>query len=279
MPDSEARARPPVVHPPQRHESVTRLPRTVNVSSHSRSRNGPPFAGAFLPMFAVFIRHAAYEQPHDVPSAHLLHPLTKQGEAQARALAELVISLRDEQAARLCDVIDASPLLRGYQTAAILAEALESRTNDRFVVTESIALCERSVGAAANLTVTQVETILERDPRFGRPPSDWKSAPEHRLPVPGAESLRDAGARVAAHVRARMKLLAAEQGERFMKLFVGHGAAFRYAACELGALELREAPGLSMHHCGAVVLRHEENGLFRKVGGAWKVRDAAHAHD
>jgi len=154
--------------------------------------NGP----AEQPMrdVAALSRHAIYEQPNGVPSAHLLYPLTPEGEEQARHLAMSVYELAEHHRLVVHPVIDASPLLRAYQTACIAAELLSAKTQKPFRVEQHAALCERSLGAAGNLTLEQIETILRRDPRYGRPPLGWKYLPTFQLPFPGAESLVAAGA-------------------------------------------------------------------------------------
>ena len=96
-----------------------------------------------------------------------------------------------------------------------------------------------------------------------------------------------AGARVAAHVERRAHELRSQDpaGPALLKVIVSHGAALRHCAVCLGALELREVPGLSMHHCGYVLLEHvppaaaHGPGRWQKIGGQWKIRPAAKAVD
>lgn len=78
-----------------------------------------------IKLVAALIRHGAYEQPADVPSAHLSHPLTAEGEAQAAAHAP-VLAFAEAQGLEVASVIDSSNLLRGWQTASLLAAALET---------------------------------------------------------------------------------------------------------------------------------------------------------
>jgi broad specificity phosphatase PhoE len=225
-------------------------------------------------LFAALIRHANYEQPPGVPSAHLLHPLTGDGERQARDLAGQLLELASEHGSGLADVVDTSPLLRAWQTAQIVATTLSSLGQPSLRLSQCSALCERSLGAAANLTIEQVRAQLERDPRCTSLPADWKTATDYALPVPGAESLRAAGFRVAQHLQASMRQLADTTRAPTLKLFVGHGAAFRYGAYALGVLPLTEVPRLSMHHCRPVVLRYTPDGAFEHVSGHWKTRAA-----
>ena len=57
-----------------------------------------------------------------------------------------------------------------------------------------------------------------------------------------------------------------------VKVYVGHGAAFRHAACQLGVLELSQVRQLSMHHCLPLLLEHLPDGNWLHIGGEWKVR-------
>jgi 2,3-bisphosphoglycerate-dependent phosphoglycerate mutase len=92
------------------------------------------------------------------------------------------------------------------------------------------------------------------------------------LPLQGAESLIEAGRRVAAHIERRMADLAHDGGSARVAVFVGHGAAFRYAAFHLGALQLDRVAALSMHHGRPVLLESGADGRWRHVAGEWKLR-------
>ncbi len=221
---------------------------------------------------AALTRHGIYEQPSGVPNAHLLYPLTAEGEAQARRLGTSIAEMASHHRLVVHPVIECSPLLRAYQTACIAADVLATQARKPFRVEQYAALCERSLGAAANLTLDQIETILARDPRYGRPPAQWKYLPAFELPFPGAESLIRAGARAAEHLRASAASLASKSRAATLKVFVGHGGAFRYAACELGVLELSQAPQLSMHHARPVLIERATGGGWTHLDGAWKER-------
>jgi 2,3-bisphosphoglycerate-dependent phosphoglycerate mutase len=230
---------------------------------------------------AALVRHGDYLQPAGVPSAQLPHPLTDKGIAQARALGQ---QLHDEcrgLGLQIDPVLDCSTLLRAHQTAELAAETLNRVEADlRFTIAEFCELGERSVGAAANLTVDQIAVALRVDPRCSELPSNWKSHPRFRLPVPGSESLMMAGARVAAHIERRAHELRCSRGHDVLKVFVGHGGSLRHAAVCMGALELLEVPQLSMHHCGYVLVEHIADpaggpGRWQKVGGRWKPRSSA----
>jgi 2,3-bisphosphoglycerate-dependent phosphoglycerate mutase len=62
---------------------------------------------------------------------------------------------------------------------------------------------------------------------------------------------------------------------------VGHGGAFRHAACELGVLSRSDVARLSMDYCGPVYLEAEAAPLeasgaqadqFRHIAGSWRLR-------
>lgn len=228
----------------------------------------------------ALVRHGDYFQPNRVPSAQLPHPLTDQGMEQARQLGQ---SLHDEcrgLGLLLDPVLDCSVLLRARQTADLAAQMLNRlETDQRCSVAEFAELGERSVGAAANLTIDEIEAALRKDPRCPALPVEWKAHPRYRLPVPGSESLLMAGARVAAHIEARAHELRCKPGHDVLKVFVSHGGALRHAAVCMGALELLEVTGLTMAHCGYVLLEHMPDphgpGRWQKVGGRWQPRVTA----
>lgn len=212
---------------------------------------------------AALIRHGHYHQPPDTPSAFLPHPLTELGFQQARDCAPAIADWAASNGLKIHPVIDTSRMLRAWQTGHEIAAALSGA----FTVTEHEALAERSVGAAANLNLSQIDAIIAADPRFQPLPEYWKAQADFRLPFQGAETLREAGARATAHFEQCMNNLTAGT----LKLFIGHGAAFRYAAVKLGVLTEAEAPRLSMYHCRPVYLERID-GQWRHAGGEWKVR-------
>ena len=212
---------------------------------------------------AALIRHGHYHQPPDTPSAFLPHPLTELGVQQARDCAPAITDWAASHGLRIHSVIDTSRMLRAWQTGQEIAGVL----GPAFTITEHEALAERSVGAAANLSLPQIDAVIAADPRCKPLPPHWKANADFRLPLQGAETLREAGTRVAAHFEQCMNKLTG--GE--LKLFIGHGAAFRYAAVKLGVLTEDEAPRLSMHHCRPVYLERID-GQWRQAGGEWKVR-------
>ncbi|MEA3413106.1 MAG: histidine phosphatase family protein [Pseudomonadota bacterium] len=226
------------------------------------------------PLIAALVRHCDYRQLPDVPSAHQPFPLTETGRRQAREAAGLVREAIEDHGWSTLPGIDSSQLLRAWETARIIAAepgppAAPVETFD--------ALAERGLGCAANLTVGQIEDIIRADPRFDAPPAGWKSASHYRLPLQGAESLMQAGRRVADHLIRRIDELRANGNHSGVKLFVGHGAAFRHAAFHLGVLDFGEISKFSMYHGRPVFLEALPDGSWRHRAGKWKVRQRSEA--
>jgi len=222
-------------------------------------------------VIAALIRHGDYQQLADTPSAHQPFPLTKKGIAQTNALAGLI----EEQCAQLnCQinpVIASSRLLRAWQTANTLAQSLNS---SEYSVQEYTDLAERGVGSAANLSIQQITDIVQQDPRYFSLPKAWKSDSHFCLPFQGAESLLDAGRRVATLLQTEMQTLHQQSQTDQIKIFVGHGAAFRHAAYHLGLLQYEQIAQLSMFHCQPVFIEYQVENNWQHIAGAWKVRSA-----
>ncbi len=221
-------------------------------------------------LIAALIRHGDYRQRPNTPSAHQPYPLNAEGEAQAARAAAAIHAEAQAQGWRVVDPIDSSQLLRAWQTARIIGRAL---TPDREPLIESFdALAERGLGSAANLNLDEIAEALRDDPRYPEPPPNWKADSHYRLPLQGAESLLDAGERVAGHLRARMRALGTQVDRDSLKLFVGHGAAFRHAAYRLGVLRFEDIARLSMYHASPVYLELLADGSWKQVAGNWKIR-------
>lgn len=220
------------------------------------------------PVIAI-LRHADYQQPAGVPSAWLPYPLNEKGVAEALSAVQMIQAFQHAESLALAMSIDSSRMLRAWQTAGILAEGLgigEVRQFD--------ALAERSVGAAANLTTAQIESLLAVDPRFESPPQGWKSSTDYCLPFQGAESLEVAGRRVAEHIESAATVLQPAT----LKVIVGHGASLRHAAMHLGILTRDNVGSVSMYHARPVFLVRE-NGQWLKVAGDWKPRKTSSDSD
>lgn len=228
---------------------------------------------------AALVRHGEYEQPPEVPSSHLPHPLTESGRDQARRGAEEILARAEEENWWIAPVIDSSRMLRAWQTAETMRNRLQTALARKFRVEEFPELAERSVGAAANLTLEEIERVLLRDPRYDPPPEDWKRNSHYRLPLQAAESLLESGVRVARHLEARLSDLEVGKGEGTLKIFVGHGGSFRHGALELGVLDVEEIPRLSMFHCCPIYLERTSRGRWAHLSGEWKVREETEGND
>jgi 2,3-bisphosphoglycerate-dependent phosphoglycerate mutase len=226
---------------------------------------------------AALVRHGDYYQAADVPSAHQPYPLNANGEQHARQAVDIIQAFLQQNNCGLVSLIDSSQMLRAWQTASIIADGFAARTADKLHIECFDELAERGVGSAANLTIRQIEKILQDDPRYASPPPQWKSDSHYRLPFQGAESLLEAGVRVAGHIVHRMNELPVDESAK-LKLFVGHGAAFRHAAYKLGVMAFDDIARLSMYHGQPVFLEIYEDGHWRHIDGEWKVRASGSAY-
>ncbi|APZ54156.1 histidine phosphatase family protein [Salipiger abyssi] len=217
------------------------------------------------PAYIAFLRHGAYHQRPGAPSARQPFPLTEEGLAQARAGADMLAAMIAEHNLSPAPVIHCSHQLRAWQTADALRDGLRAHGLAVTEIKETPALAERGLGSAANLTVEEIEAVLRDDPRYGPPPPGWKSNSHYRLPLEGAESLTEAGRRVAHHLQA-----IARPG--MLTIHVGHGASFRHACHHLGLLALDDIPKLSMFHARPSLICHDSDGRWRHLAGEWKVR-------
>jgi broad specificity phosphatase PhoE len=222
-------------------------------------------------LIVALVRHGEYQQRPDTPSAHQPWPLNSEGETQAAQGAQRLLDTIVRNNWTLVPCIDSSRMLRAWQTAALFAERLATLAASAPRIDSYDALAERCVGCLANLTTAQIEAVLQQDPRVSSAPPDWKADSHYRLPLQGAESLLEAGERVARHLSQSMAALPPADHDR-IKIFVGHGAAFRHAAFHLGVLEFRQLRQLSMHHCRPVLIEYLSTGQWRHIEGEWKLR-------
>ncbi|WP_017446169.1 histidine phosphatase family protein [Gayadomonas joobiniege] len=214
----------------------------------------------------AFIRHAHYLQQVDAPSAFQPHPLSEQGWQQAVQCAQQISEFCSKYAGRPI-YLHCSSLLRAWQTADAIATQLDNKNISVCAFRQTEQLCERSVGGLANLTVADIEQILQQDPRVKDLPKDWKSDSYFCLPVPGAESLMQAGQRVATYIQSQIS----NEPVNSLHLFVGHGASIRHAAYQLGILKFEQIKQLSMHYAQPVIYQKTDAG-YRIMLGEWKVR-------
>ncbi|QDY70721.1 histidine phosphatase family protein (plasmid) [Qingshengfaniella alkalisoli] len=219
----------------------------------------------------ALIRHGAYHQRKDTPSALQPFPLTAEGEAQAAECGAEIERILQEQGLTLDPVLHSSCQLRAWQTALIAGEVLKRAGHDVHEVRQTPRLSERSLGSAANLTVREIEAVLDQDPRFEAPPMGWKSDSDYCLPLQGAESLMMAGERVRGYLSETMvEKVRVPPGT--VTLFFGHGASFRHAAHLMGVLSRAEIAQYSMYHARPLRLCYTGGDKWVRCGGAWKPR-------
>jgi len=221
---------------------------------------------------AALVRHGHFDRPKSVASAHSLFPLSGLGRDQARRAADPILELCEELGLELEPCIEASQLLRAWETANLIAESLSARTDIRFYVLQRNELVERGLGSCANMTFSEIREILGKDPRLGMLPEGWRRMPEFRLPVQGAESLMQAGARTATRIATSLDSIPADDPRDRMRLFVAHSGCLRHAAVQLGALDVRVVSGLSMDFTQAVFIEKLPNGDWVHIAGEFKKR-------
>ena len=108
------------------------------------------------------------------------------------------------------------------------------------------------------------------DPRIGALPEGWRRLPEFRLPVQGAESLMQAGARAASCIAQSLESIPEDDPRDVLRLFVAHSGCLRHAAVALGAIDVRVVPQLSMDFAQAVYVERLPNGDWVHVAGRFK---------
>jgi 2,3-bisphosphoglycerate-dependent phosphoglycerate mutase len=223
-------------------------------------------------LIGAFLRHGDYQQLADVPSAWQPFALNAEGIKQAQQAAHNLYDFSSEHQLALSSDIDSSSLLRAWQTADEIRKQFENKYSVRLTIKTYDALCERSVGAAANLKINEIEAILKQDPRYDIPPKGWKSRSDYCLPFPGAESLTDSGKRVARFINQTLASLKPTLNADTLKLFVGHGASFRHAAWLLGLITFDDIAKLSMYHASPIYFEYLPDGSIKQIGGQWKRR-------
>lgn len=227
-------------------------------------------------LIVAFIRHGDYNQIKGAPSAHQAFNLNNEGEQQSLLQAKQFLQLANDENWQVDPIFDCSHLLRAWQTADIYKSVLQPVIGQSIVIESFTCLAERSVGTSmANLTVKQINQIVELDPRYDTLPNNWKSDSHYCLPFEGAESLMMSGKRVAQHVTSRIERFDNDDqvDKTVVKLFFGHGAAFRHAAHYLGAMEFNDIAKLSMYHAQPVMFEVDNKGNWLKGKGNWKIRN------
>ena len=220
----------------------------------------------------AFIRHGDYHQQAQTPSAWQPYPLNDDGRQQAQQCAHAIHAFLQSETWTLSPTVHCSVLLRAYQTAELMTHAWPDALP--FHISSSPLLNERCVGSFANLSISAIEEICSNDPRYGALPENWKSRSDFCLPAPGAESLIQAGQRVAHYIQQ----LVDNAADNSMHLIVGHGAALRHAAYHFGVLAMEDLARLSMHHAQAVYLQYSQE-QWSHYAGDWKIRQQQAAID
>jgi len=220
----------------------------------------------------ALIRHGDYHQLADTPSALQPFPLTSDGMQHAQQSAAATQAFSQQQAVSIATTIHCSTLLRAWQTA----EVIRQQGGQQQTLCASDQLAERCVGSVANLSAGTIEQLMQDDPRYTPPPAGWKSDSYFRLPFPGAESLMEAGERVAVYIKKMVQPSIDAPSQ--LHLVVGHGAAFRHAACHLGVLALENIAKVSMYHDQPVFLHIDVNQQWQRAGGKWKPRQSSERH-
>lgn len=216
----------------------------------------------------IFLRHSEYEQPEGVPSALLPHSITAGGEEQARIGAEKLIRFFKNDLSLLPSEIECSVLLRAFQTAQVIASELKREFNVDLKIKQAEDLVERKLGSMANLSVEEIEDVIDGDPRYTNPPENWKAKRHYKLPYLGCENLAEAGKRVSNYIK---HYKSQENSEKCFRIIIGHGASFRHAAFELGVLSETQIGELSMFYAEPLFFKYKGNG-WDLVEGKWKVR-------
>lgn len=219
---------------------------------------------------AALVRHGHFDRPENTASAHRILPLSEKGRQQASLAANPILAFCDEHDLELDPKIEVSQLLRAWQTGKILAETLSEKLDRTFVLEERDEIIERSLGSCANLRFDEIEAQLAEDPRLRPLPDGWRRVPEFRLPVQGAESLMQAGARTAMRIATSIDSIRDDDPRDLLRLFVAHSGCLRHAAVNLGALEMRSVSSLSMDFCQTILIEKTPTGEWVQLAGQWK---------
>jgi len=219
---------------------------------------------------AGLVRHGHFDRPDQTASAQSLFPLSATGQDQARRAVDPILDYCEELGLELDSRLESSQLLRAWETANLIAEALTARTGRRFHVLQRDELIERGLGSCANMTFGAIGEMLGQDPRLGPLPENWRRLPEFRLPVQGSESLMQAGARAAARIATSLDSIPAEDPRDVMRLFVAHSGCLRHAAVALGAIDVRVVPELSMDFAQTVLVEKLPRGDWVHIAGEFR---------
>ena len=223
---------------------------------------------------AALVRHGHFPRPEGMASAHLLLPLSSEGKEQARRAAATLLQIAERCDLEIDSLIESSQLLRASQTARIIAEELSRLSGRLFEVEDRDEMIERGLGSCANLRLDEIEKILADDDRLAPLPQNWRRLPDFRLPVPGAESLMEAGIRTAARIDASLASIPADDDRDVLRIFVAHAGCLRHAAVSKGALDRTRVRDLTMDYAQSIIFEQHREGAWRLIAGEWKKREA-----
>jgi 2,3-bisphosphoglycerate-dependent phosphoglycerate mutase len=82
----------------------------------------------------------------------------------------------------------------------------------------------------------------------------------------------EAGARAATRIAQSLDAIPDDDPRDVIRLFVAHGGCLRHAAVQLGALDVRTVPGLTMEHAQCVLVEKNIRGDWVHAAGQWKKR-------
>lgn len=219
--------------------------------------------------FFAFIRHGEYFQKTNTPSALQPYGLTAEGIQQSASAAQKLHQLAQTFDAQIESKLFCSPLLRAWQTAEILSKVLFEESN----ITETPNLVERQVGSVANLSISEIEKLIDHDPRYETPPKGWKSNSHYQLPFIGAESLMMSGERVANAIDSICQSTLNTTQQNTLIVIVGHGASFRHAAYLKGVLSFADIRKFSMFHADPLLFEYHPEAQWQHLSGEWKIRE------
>ena len=79
-----------------------------------------------------------------------------------------------------------------------------------------------------------------------------------------------AGARTATRIATSLASIPAEDPRDLARLFVAHSGCLRHAAVQLGALDVRVVPGLSMDFAQVILLEKLPSGDWVHIAGEFR---------
>lgn len=217
------------------------------------------------PSCLVVLTHGTHQNwgPSHGYLSERLNPL---GEQQAKTCAEDLIRYCRQHELLINEEIHTAPSLKAYQTAHILAHEI-SQGQEHLEVLECEQLSERKLGEATNLSLDEIEQILKLDPRTQSPSRGWEHNSWYKLPFSGAESLMEAGLRVAAHLQKCTEEL--HFGPKRCQVVIADSNAICHAASCLGLIQSKDIPQRKLAPCAPLFLHRRHRGHWELISGQW----------